>query len=66
MTEQEARAVLRQRGWSMLLRKRRKGLLYVYAERNRPGMGKPEERYLCALSALQDWTPEELLSKLPE
>ncbi len=62
MTEQEARAAMKQHRWSYLCRTRRNGLNYVYAQRKVEG--KKREKYICAYSALDKLDIEQLMAKL--
>lgn len=61
MTEEEARTILKEYGWTYMPRKRR-GNVYIYTER-RQGY-KKVERYICPLSKLSNLTKQQLIEKL--
>ncbi len=61
MTAQEAKKTLKAQGWSYLPRIR-KGHSYIYAQRKING--KKTERYICSLTALENFTTNEILVKL--
>ena len=58
MTEQEVKDVVRKCGWSYLLRTRRGKRNYIYAARK--VAGKREEKYIGALTSLEELTTERL------
>jgi len=63
MTEEEARNLIRQQGWTYQERVRHKSRIkYVYAKRWQEGT--TTERYICRLSRLGELTEQELLAKL--
>lgn len=63
MTEEEARRLFKQYGWALRTKPRRKGTLYIYAERWGKEQ-KPIERYIAPLSRLKDLTREDIVAKL--
>lgn len=64
MTEDEARKIMRSHGWTMFTRKRRRGTLYIYANRRRPKTYKFQERYIAPLSKLPELTEQDIVAKL--
>jgi hypothetical protein len=62
MTEEEARAILKARGWTWHIRTRRHGTPYLYAKRRI--QDKIHERYIGPLSRLPQLSEQELITKL--
>ncbi len=62
MTEQEVRDIVRECGWSYLLRVRRGKRNYIYAARK--VQGQREEKYIGSLTSLEVLTVEALKEKL--
>ncbi len=63
MTEEEARQLFKQYGWTWRLRSRHHGTLYIYAARWGEQQ-KKVERYIAPLSRLPEVTERELVTKL--
>lgn len=61
MTEAEARAIMKEKGWSYKLRSPFKAK-YVYAKRRQKK--KLVEIYICPLSKLPDLSRDDLVAKL--
>lgn len=64
MTEEEARKIMQLYGWVWHKRKRRNGILYIYAIRRRPKTKKFQERYIAPLSKLPELTEQDIVVKL--
>jgi hypothetical protein len=62
MTEEEARTLLRARGWTWRVRIRTNGLPYLYAIRREKR--KMVERYIGPLSQLPQMTEADIVAKL--
>jgi hypothetical protein len=62
MTEEEAKAILKARGWTWHIRTRRRGTPYLYAARRT--QDKMYERYIGPLSRLPNLSEQELIAKL--
>lgn len=62
MTEEEAKAILKARGWTWHIRTRRRGTPYIYAIRRI--QDKIHERYIGPLSRLSDFTEQDIVAKL--
>jgi hypothetical protein len=64
MTEKEARSIMRQHGWTYLLRSPKGVAKYVYAVQKRKGVYT--NRYICPLARLEILTESELVEKLAQ
>lgn len=65
MTEDEARRLLKQYGWTWRIRLRRHGIPYIYAAR----WGKQQKKvecYIAPLSRLPNLSEQELITKLTQ
>jgi hypothetical protein len=62
MTEEEAKAILKARGWTWHIRTRRRGTPYIYAARRI--RDKMYERYIGPLSQLPQMTEADIVAKL--
>jgi hypothetical protein len=64
MTEEEARAIMKEKGWSYKERSPKRHAKYVYAMRGQDY--RKIERYICPLSRLGNLTKEQLVTKLTQ
>jgi hypothetical protein len=62
MTEEEARAISKAHGWGYLVRKRKRGVPYIYAVWREKQTIK--DRYISPLSRLPHLTEQDIVAKL--
>jgi hypothetical protein len=62
VTEEEAKAILKARGWTWHIRTRRRGTPYIYAAKRL--QDKIHERYIAPLSRLPQMTEADIVDKL--